>query len=95
MELELLSYVKQVARMHYGINEKDMRKLTKGNKWDENQLAGLAWLRGFVKLYSNQNSLRKPEATSLVLSTSFDQMNVQTFFTNLKRVHEKYGPFDL
>ncbi|KAB0802144.1 hypothetical protein PPYR_04330 [Photinus pyralis] len=104
MELELLSYVKQAALMHYGLNKNNMRKLAyqfaKENnviypqQWDENQLAGVAWLRGFVKKYSNQISLRKPEATSLARSTSFNRANVQTFFTNLKRVYAKYGPFE-
>lgn len=104
MELELLSYVKQAARMHYGMNKKEMRRLAyqfaKENDvkypetWDENHLAGCAWLRGFLKKYSNQICLRKPEATSLARSTSFNRVNVQLFFNNLKRVFAKYGPFE-
>lgn len=103
MELELISYVKQAARMHYGLSKKEMRKLAfqyaKANnlnypqQWDEAQLAGAEWMRGFMKKFSAQISLRKPESTSLARSTSFNRHNVQTFFDNLKKVHEKYGPF--
>jgi hypothetical protein len=99
----LLKYIKQAARMHYGMSKMDVRKLAyqyaAANKlkhpqqWDENKLAGGERMRAFLKKYTEHITLRKPESTSLARSTSFNKFNVQEFFNNVKAVHEKHGPF--
>jgi hypothetical protein len=103
LEQHLLKYIKQAARMHYGISKLDVLKLVyqyaAANKlkyphqWDENILARGEWMRAFLKKYGEHISLRKPESTSLARSTSFSKLNVQQFFNNVKAVHEKHGPF--
>jgi hypothetical protein len=90
LEQHLLKYIKQAARMHYGMSKMDVHKLVyhyaAANKlkypqqWDENKLAGGEWTRAFLKKYREHITLRKPESTSLVQSTSFNEFNVQQFF---------------
>lgn len=103
MELQLLCYIKQAARMHYGLTKRDLRQLAyqyaKANnlkypeRWNDNKLAGSEWMRRFCKKFSDKLSLRKPEATSLARSTSFNRHNVEMFFNNLTRANRRYGPF--
>ncbi|XP_046393584.1 uncharacterized protein LOC124161317 [Ischnura elegans] len=103
MEEELLDYIKQAALLHYGLTKWEIRELAyqyaKANKvkypqqWDENQTAGGEWMRNFMKKHEASVALRKPEATSLARSTSFNKFNVQAFFKNVKTVLEKHGPF--
>jgi hypothetical protein len=102
LEQHLLKYIKQAARMHYGMSKLDVHKLAYqyavANKlkyphqWDKNKLAGGEWMREFLKKYGEHISLRKPESTYLAQSTSFNKLNVQQFFNNVKAVHEKHGP---
>lgn len=96
--LLVVSYLKQAARLHYGLNLLEVRILTyqfaKANNkkypdnWDINKKAGKSWLRYFRRSY-NELSLRKPEATSLARSTGFNKATVATFFENYKQVLEK------
>jgi len=56
------------------------------------------WLRNFRKRYSRQLSLRKPEATSLARSTSFNKTTVAHFFQNYKKALNKnpsISPFNI
>ncbi|KAJ4435413.1 hypothetical protein ANN_18028 [Periplaneta americana] len=88
--------------MQYGLTKKDVRQLAykfakaNGKKypqsWDEDQIAGEEWMRGFLKIHSSSLSIRKPEATSLSRATSFNRYNVERFFNNVKDVHSRFGP---
>lgn len=84
-ETMLANYYIQASKLHYGLNRKAALKLAydfaKSNNikypkaWDTRESATKDWLRGFY--YRNSNiSLRKPEATSLSRSTSFNKSNV-------------------
>ena len=102
-ELLLKDYIIIRAKLHYGTSKMDIRKLAfefaKANnktfppEWERNKRAGESWIRCFMQRHQKDLSLRKPESTSLSRSTSFNKHNVQLFFNNLKKVHEKYGPF--
>jgi hypothetical protein len=91
MELEqhLLKYIKQAARIHYGMSKLDVHKLsyqyalasklTYLHQWDKNKFAGGEWMRAFLKNNGEHISLQKPESTSVAQSTSFNKLNVQQF----------------
>lgn len=101
-EISLVTYIKNVAKMQYGLTKKGVRdlafKFAKGNKkkipdtWNEGEIAGEEWMRGFLKRHARELSIRKPEATSLSRMTSFNRTNVGLFYNNIKEVHRKYGP---
>jgi hypothetical protein len=61
-------------------------------KWDEERIAGEEWMRLFMKRHATELSIRKPEATSLSRSTSFNKTNVDMFFNNLEDVHKRFRP---
>lgn len=94
-EEELADYLKQAARLHYGLTKNEVKSLAfqyaKSNAkqypetWNETEKAGNEWLRGFLKRQPFL-SLRKPESTSLARSTSFNKATVSEFFFNLKKV---------
>lgn len=101
-EIMLANYFIQASKLHYGLTRKAALKLTynfpKTNNikyppnWDNSESATKDWLRGFY--IRNKNiSLRKPEATSLSRSTSFNKTNVDQFYQNLKKILEekKFG----
>lgn len=98
-EDELAAYLETAARLHYGLTKNDARSLAfqyaKANniefpeKWNEGQTAGKEWLRCFLKRRETL-SLRKPEATSLARSTSFNKENVKAFFDNLTNILSRY-----
>lgn len=94
----LASYLLQACKLHHGLTYKQCRKLAyefaskNGLKypelWNENGMAGVEWLKGFM--CRNQNlSLRTPEPTSLARSTAFNHNVVNEFFDNLAAVYEK------
>lgn len=99
-ELQLEQYLTQAASLHYGLTKKDARTLAfqyaRENKikipdnWTTNEIAGKEWLRHFMNRHSSL-SLRKPEATSLARSTSFNKENIQAFFNNLKTVMSRHS----
>lgn len=90
------TYLVTAARLHYGLTRVDVRKLAyqfasaKENRypdiWNERKIAGKEWLRQFMTRHTDFLSLRKPEATSLARSTTFNRVNVTTFFDNYKSV---------
>lgn len=92
-EVSLVNYLKVASRLHYGLTKRDTRilayqfarenKQSITEKWNNEGIAGKEWLRGFLQRHKTL-SLRKPEATSLARSTSFNKKNVGDFFTNLK-----------
>ncbi|KAB0790887.1 hypothetical protein PPYR_03745, partial [Photinus pyralis] len=100
-EKGLVTYIKNVAHMQYGLTKKGVRllafKYARANEkkmhttWNEEEIAGEEWMRGFLKRHGDL-SVRKPEATSLSRMTSFNRSNVGLFFNHIKEVHRKYGP---
>ena len=88
-ESDLATYLSTAAKHHHGLTTKDTRRLayefaTRNNKpipesWTTNKTAGEDWFRGFMKR-NKELSIRKPEATSLARSTSFNKKNVGGFF---------------
>lgn len=98
----LVDYIKKIANMKYGLSKKGVRllafKFAIANKkkipdnWEAGKIAGEQWMRLFLKRHSDTLSIRKPEATSLSRSTSFNKTNVDCFFNNLADVHKRFGP---
>lgn len=98
-EKSLCEYIITASRMHYGLTRRDLQVLAydfaKANNkiiptsWENKCRAGKQWYLDFVKR-RNTISLRKPQATSLARSTSFNKHNVSMFFEKLKEVMEKY-----
>lgn len=98
-EKSLCDYLVTASHMHYGLTRRDLQVLAydfarANNKtipasWENKFRAGKQWYLDFVKRRSTI-SLRKPQATSLARSTSFNKHNVSTFFVKLKEVMEKY-----
>lgn len=91
-EEELATYLDKAARLHYGLSKNAARslayeyanvnKIKCPEKWKEEKTAGKEWIRGFFKRFPRL-SIRKPEATSLARSTSFNKANVKTFLTTI------------
>nr|XP_042911567.1 MFS-type transporter clz9-like [Parasteatoda tepidariorum] len=98
-ELILCKYVLDAADLYYGLTTKDVRKLAYQcavtyqlkfpDNWSEFEMAGIDWLRGFLKRCPNL-SLRKPEPTSLARAMNFNRNNVNSFFNNLSDVYVRY-----
>ncbi|KAI4456179.1 hypothetical protein MML48_8g00008219 [Holotrichia oblita] len=88
-EEKLANYLKQASQIHYGLTRKQFRILAldfaQVNKkkipesWITNGLAGKNWYYEFMNRHKDALSLRKPQATSLSRSTSFNRHNVSTF----------------
>lgn len=98
-EETLKNYLQQSSQIHYGLTRKQFRILANDfaqvNKkkvpesWIENGLAGKNWYYEFMNRHKDALSLRKPQATSLSRSTSFNRYNVSTFFAKLKGLMER------
>lgn len=105
LENMLEEYLILSAKLHYGLTPKTAREFVflfgEANRpnvkmpdgWYKTKMATYDWLRGFMHRHKNL-SLRRPEATSLSRSTSFNKTNVAEFFKNLQEVLLKYkfGP---
>lgn len=99
-EDELVKYIQTCSNMNYGLTYKNIRvlaydyanllKIKIPIQWETNKLAGIEWLKGFMKRNSDKVSLRKPENTSLARSTGFNKRSVGTFFENYASVLEKH-----
>lgn len=100
-EEQLKSYLVHASQMHYGLSRKNFRALAfdfaqvnnkpHPEKWDIEGMAGKNWYYEFMRRHKDALSLRKPQATSLARSTSFNRHNVGTFFGKLKDVLGRYN----
>lgn len=100
-EEALKCYLKEASLMHYGLTRKQFRSLALDfaqvnsknypASWDRDGMAGKNFYYEFMRRHGNDLSLRKPQATSLARSTSFNRHNVSTFFSKLKEVQEREG----
>ena len=91
-ELRLKDYILTASRQHHELTKMQVRQLAweyaKRNNcvypsgWDDNECARGDWISGFLKRHQSL-SCRKPEATSLGRSTSFNKVNVGKFHDNL------------
>ena len=87
-ELTLVKYLKNSSTMLHGVTPNQTRQLAYGLaerykldmllKWRDNRLAGKDWLNGFLK-QNPSLSIRRPEETSLVRTTAFNQHTVTVF----------------
>jgi len=101
MEMMLCDYLKNSARIYFGLTPLEVRKLAYElgmkndlklpDSWLENSMAGEDWLRGFLKRHKNDISVRLPEATSIARASSFNEKNVTLFYNNLNSVRERYN----
>lgn len=96
-EQQLSDHVVTLAKIFYGITPTDLRRLAfdvaekiglKHNFNQDSKMAGLDWLRGFIKRH--KISLRAPEATSLNRATAFNKEEVTSFYDNLDTVMSKH-----
>ena len=79
------------SKLNYGMTYKQFRQLTYGCgrrlqrtfscSWNENKIAGIDWLLGFVKRHKKL-TLRKPGKTILFRPTEFTETNLIEFFDN-------------
>jgi hypothetical protein len=101
-ETVLADYLHRSADIYFGLSPIDVRKLaylvaTKLNlqiptSWTEKLAAGPDWFASFLKRHPTL-AIRKPEATSLARTSSFNIHNSNLFFDNYQRVlvREKIG----
>jgi hypothetical protein len=94
-ELEpiLVQYLGRAANIYNGLSLVDVRKLafqfaTKMNlemptTWIEKSLPGPDWFSSFLKRH-NTLSIRKPKATSLARTSSFNKHNFDLFLTIMR-----------
>ena len=97
-ESQLADYLKQAARIYYGLTTHDFRELAfkyaKANNlnipepWNTTEEAGIDWMKCFLKRHPDI-ALRTPEATSIQRLTNFNQYNVNMFFDNLQQCLER------
>ncbi|XP_039759705.1 uncharacterized protein LOC120633562 [Pararge aegeria] len=99
-ETRLNDYIINCCKMHYGLTTVQIRKLAYEyakalnlkypTKWDENQMAGLEWMRKYRERNANL-SLRKPENTSAARSFAFNKTAVPEFYSNLADVLQRHN----
>lgn len=95
-ELQLVNYLLQSSKMHYGLSRKEVRNLAfeyaKLNgkaypaTWEQHGQAGEKWYTDFMRRHEAVLSLRKPQATSLARATAFNRQNVGLFFDKYSEV---------
>uniref|UniRef100_A0A673H084 HTH CENPB-type domain-containing protein n=1 Tax=Sinocyclocheilus rhinocerous TaxID=307959 RepID=A0A673H084_9TELE len=98
-ERKLQAYIKRAADIYLGLSPKEVRKFAYelasryGCKypdvWDATKMAGKDWLTSFLER-NNTLSIRRPQATSMSRSTSFNKTNVTAFYNNLQTVLARY-----
>ncbi|KAG5893839.1 hypothetical protein JTB14_002565 [Gonioctena quinquepunctata] len=86
----LVSFLKTASKMCHGLTKKQTRELAFSEKWKVDKIATVEWLRGFRTRHKDL-SVRKPMSTFLSRATSFNKINVSTFFEKLTGIYEKYN----
>jgi len=95
-EQELATYVIDMQQRFYGLSSIQLQRLAfdlavkNGISHPFNAQKGRAgkdWISGFLRRHPNI-SFRTPEATSLSRATGFNQVQVQRFYSNLRKVLE-------
>ena len=99
-EAEFVQYLLTASKMFFGLSPKATRKLAFEfaldlgkdipEKWKVRQLAGEDWFSGFMRRHASNISVRTPEATSLSRITSYNRVNVNLFFENLKSLYSRF-----
>lgn len=98
LEKELVTYIKNMECMLYGLTTTDIRSLAFQLAVRNNlkhffnttkEKAGWVWLNSFLK--RNNLSLRVPEATSSARARSFNRHNVNSFFNILETIQQKHN----
>lgn len=97
-EREMVSYLKYMEERLFGLTTTDLRKMAyqlalrngkKHNFSAEKQMAGLDWLKGFLRRHPDL-SIRKPEATSAARAMGFNKVAVGNFYQLLGEIYDKY-----
>ncbi|XP_013859198.1 uncharacterized protein zgc:113274 [Austrofundulus limnaeus] len=99
-EKNVVRYLKKAADLYFGLCPKQVRTFAYQlathygckfpEQWEEKGMAGEDWFSGFMKR-NTCLSIRRPQATSLSRTSSFNQVNVGKFFDNLSKVLEKHN----
>lgn len=58
-------------------------------QWRVNKIAGIEWLKGFMKRNKHKIAMRKPESTSLARATGLNKRSASEFFENYSLVFSK------
>jgi hypothetical protein len=98
-ESMLVDYLLTASKLHHGLTGKASRELAfefaQVNKkdmprnWTLNMTAGEDWFYHFMKRH-RELSIRAPQSTSLARSTSFNKVNVNSYFDNLEDVLKRH-----
>lgn len=98
-ENKLYHYVLYSSDIYFGLTPTEVKKLAYDyaianqkqipTSWEKSKQAGADWFAGFQKRHSDI-SVRKPEATSLARTSSFNTHNVGMFFDNLAKALSKH-----
>ena len=87
-EIELVNHIQLMEHALFGLTATDVRRLVfelaeraqLNHKFNAaSRMAGLDWLRGFMKRHS-ELSIRSPQPTSLSRAVGFNRPRVQQFF---------------
>lgn len=98
-EKELTDYVQDMESRLFGLTTTELRRLAyqlaqrnglQHNFNNNDQIAGLDWLKGFLRRHQNL-SLRTPEATSAARAMGFNEVSVGKFFDLLTKVMEEFN----
>ncbi|XP_072383364.1 uncharacterized protein [Diabrotica undecimpunctata] len=97
-EKYLANCVLKMAKLFYGVTRNELRRLAYSyatvnnipNTFNDTiKMAGKDWCHQFLKR-NNEVSLIKPGPTNINTSSAFNEIHITEFFTNLKKLYEKY-----
>ncbi|XP_043468651.1 uncharacterized protein LOC122502578 [Leptopilina heterotoma] len=95
----LSNYLLRSCDIYFGLSSREIRKLAfemavvynleRPSKWDENKSAGIYWFKSFM-LRNPELSVRTAQGESLSRATSFNRINVDAFYDNLKSIMDRH-----